>query len=63
MGLEDPFNFADNANRIFNGTEILDFAEAWMEFSQITEVAQRNIITLFLTDCYNYIKGVIHRDD
>lgn len=63
MGAKDPFNFADSAKRIIAGTESSDLVAARMEFSHLTDVNQRDLVKLFVTDCDTYIKGFIQRDD
>lgn len=63
MDTEDPFNFADNAKGILEGTESPDLAAAWGEFPQITDTKQRDIVKFFLSHCDTYLKELIQRDD
>lgn len=63
MGTEDIFNFSDNATRITNGAENPNLTTALLEFPQITDEAQRNIVQQFLTGCDNHIIGLMQRPD
>lgn len=59
MGTDDQFKFVDNAKRILNLSESPDLGKAWMEFPQITDSKQREIVKSFLIDCDTYIKEII----